>query len=741
MGEAIVIKEKLYSVSGMHCASCSAIITRTIQKLPGVKEVTVNAASQTARVLFDPSTIDTSAFVHAIAPMGYAVSESEADVSAYDAHTVAMQELLQKNKQQTELLFPLALFVFLLMVWDLLSAQLSFLPQNPIGMLYQQYGLFFLATISLLSASGRGFLLSLIRTFQSRRANMDTLVGMGTLVAWMTSVVSLFVTGGHMYFDVPIVIIGFVVLGRYLELRQKMQTGAAIEQLAKLQAKTARVLRDGKEIELAVSELVPGDICIVLPGEKIPADGVVIKGASSIDESMITGESIPVEKTHNSSVIGATVNGDGLLHIRVSRVGKQTMLASIVSLVQRAALSKAPIEALADRVSAWFVPSVFVLALLSACIWMILGDFTQALNAFVGILVMACPCALGLATPTALIVATGRAARNGVLIKDATALEKLHTVDTVVFDKTGTLTTGKPEVIDVVTANGALKQDVILYAAALEKNSTHPLAHAIRTSAAAQNCPQISCTAIKQFAGKGMTALHDGKEIVVGSEAYLRSLHIKTSVQMQSDAVGSRVFVARDGKLLGYIVCADTLKKQSFEVISSLKKSNITPLLYSGDRADVVKEIATQLGIATYRYEMTPQQKQEAIELLQQSGKKVGMVGDGMNDAPALALATVSIAMGTGSDVAIQASDVTLLSGNIDRLPFALALSRATFHTIWQNLFWAFAYNIVGLPIAAGLLYPFFGLTLSPIFAGSAMAFSSASVISNSLRLVRKKLI
>lgn len=724
-------KNEQFSVLGMHCASCGAIITRTLKNTPGVSEISINAGSEKASITYDDAETSTKEFEKYLAPLGYTLLPDVSDQATYDQEKKRKLDELLALRTQMFLLFPPALVIFALMTLDVLSIDLVRVPEIV---------LFLLASFSLFSVSGQGFLAAIWRFVRTRRANMDTLVGIGTSVAWIYSVaISRFAT--HMYFDVPIVVIGFVVFGKFLEKRQKLQTGNAIEQLYALQAKTARVIRSGKEIEIALQDIKVKDICIVLPGEKVPTDGVVHTGTSSIDESMITGESISIEKEIGDRVIGATVNGSGLLHIRATRVGKDTMLSSIVSLVQKAAISKAPIESFADRISAWFVPLVLLLSLLIGFFWLIAGDFTLALSSFVGVLVIACPCALGLATPTAMIVATGRAARNGVLIKDASALEKLHKVRVVVFDKTGTLTMGKPQVTRIQTVAGIAPKQVVQYAYTLEKNSTHPLAAAVCSYATAQKISSISCTRIQQESGKGMSGYSGKDRIAVGNSLYLQSLHIDTSgIDSGSDPRASLIYVSKNSSLLGVLFCSDPIKPQAASVMQQLHELGIKTCLLSGDRQSTVRAVAKALSIDTYQSALCPQEKAKRVEDMQKSGNTVAMVGDGMNDAPALAQADVSIAMGTGSDIAIHASDVTLLSGTIDRLPFVFSLSKKTFTIIWQNLFWALAYNVLGIPLAAGILYPFFGITLSPVFAGAAMAFSSVSVVANSLRLARSKL-
>ena len=551
---------------------------------------------------------------------------------------------------------------------------------------------------------------------------------------------------GFTYFDVTIVVIGFVTLGKYMEARSKIKTGQALEKLATLQAKTAMVVRDGKESEIAIEEVKIGDIVVAKPGTKIPVDGIIVEGRSSVDESMITGEPVPADKKAGDAVVGATINKQGNIRFRATKIGADTMLAQIIKMVQEAQGSKAPIQDLADRVAAVFVPSVLGIAIMTFVLWLLLGIDTIGLSAalahailsFVGVLVIACPCALGLATPTAIIVGVGKGAEYGILIKNAESLETLSSIDTVVFDKTGTITKGQPEVTDIIVTNKDLNEDDILrYASSLEKFSEHPLAKAIVKIATGRNISPLSANDFAAMEGVGVRGTIDGKDVRVRKPSEADANYELLKLQELGKTV---VTVTVDGKAAGSIALSDTLKDGAKEAISTLQRRNIGTVILTGDNFHAASYIAKLAGIDRVIAQVLPNQKADKIQELQASGKIVAMVGDGINDAPALAVADVGIAMATGTDVAIESAGVALLGGDIKKVPQAVELARATMRTVRQNLFWAFIYNLVGIPIAAGVLYPIWGITLNPVFAGLAMAFSSVSVVSNSLRLRTKRL-
>lgn len=764
-------------VIGMHCASCSSTITRRLKKLSGVEDVRVNYGTEKATIAYDPAVVSLESMNDEIKKLGYSLSPPQLhdmvshgisdgkQMSGMD-HTAHLglgqskeQKLkeLEKQKQSIEVLLPISLFLFGLTTWDILSAVITQFPPNPFPMSILNPILFFVSTIILLFP-GRIFLEGVKRFIVYRVANMDTLVGIGTLAAYSYSTfTTLFPTLAtslrfplHSYFDVSIVIIGFILFGKYLEARSKLQTGEAIEKLLGLQAKTALVERDGKEIEIPIEQVVVGDVFRVKPGAKVAVDGVVVSGESSIDESMITGESMPIVKREGDSVIGGTINSHGVLRIKATKVGNETMLSQIISMVESAQGSKAPIEAIADKVSSIFVPIVLVVAVLALVVWIGAGmigilPFSEGLSkgvvALIGVLVIACPCALGLATPTAIIVGTGKGASKGILIKDASSLEMLHKVRTVLFDKTGTLTQGKPQVTDVLVTGDQSESRVLQVAASLEHNSSHPLGEAIVVHASKRELPHLPVDDFTTIEGKGIQAKIDGKLVLVGNDRFMEEHGITIDRLSSTHELRTQgktmVFIAQDAKLIGALAIADVVKAESKQAIQSLKRMNIHTAMVTGDHQDVANAIARELGIQTVFAGVLPADKANKVKELQSSKNIVAFVGDGINDAPALAQADVGIAMGTGTDVAIEAADITLLAGDVQKLLSAIKLSRQTFAVIKQNLFWAFAYNVIGIPIAAGLLYPLFGISLNPVFAGAAMALSSVSVVTNSLRLKR----
>jgi Cu+-exporting ATPase len=605
--------------------------------------------------------------------------------------------------------------------------------------------IFFFLTIPVLFWCGDRFFKGFITSLKHFTADMNTLVAVGTSAAFIYSAAVTFfpadfTSGGHtsnVYYDTSAVIITLILLGRLLEMRSKGKTSEALKKLIGLQAKTASIIRDGKEVEIPLEQLHIGDIVIVRPGEKIPVDGIIIEGTSSIDESMITGESVPVDKHIGDEIIGATLNTTGSFKFQAKKIGKDTLLAQIVKLVEEAQGSKAPIQQFADRVTAVFVPIVIVIALLTFIGWYLSGAlFTNALINFVAVMIVACPCALGLATPTAIIVGTGLGAQHGILIKNANVLEKLRKIDTIVFDKTGTITTGKLVVTDVVSSDMFSENDILFYAASLENFSEQPIAKAIVDFS---NTKSISLAPPKNFnsiTGFGAKGLVEGKQVLVGSAKLLSERNIGTNKPKFYDAYFEQgktlVFVSIDNKLAGIIAVMDATRPESKISVNRLHKLGIRILLLSGDNRQVVESICKSNGIDNYFAEMLPQDKIKEIKKLQNAGRIVAMVGDGINDAPALAQADVGIAIGTGTDIAIEAGDITLVKGNLMGVISAIRLSKKTVTTIYQNLFWAFIYNLILIPLAA------FGI-LDPMLAAGSMALSSVSVVSNSLRLKRMK--
>lgn len=753
---------KTLKIKGMHCASCATIITNKISKLGGIEDINVNSATEKATVSFDDNVITIPQMNNEIEKLGYTLVD-EASSHTMEDHSMhtgineskdeKMKELLIM-KTKTQFVLPVALLVFILMMWDISAKLFTSIPNLPLPMSIFN-------TISMVLASivlfwiGQPFLQGVVKFAKYRVANMDTLIGIGTLVAYLYSIsITLFPLmrvalklPETTYFDVTIVVIGFVMLGKYLEARSKLRTGEAIEKLLGLQAKTALLWRNGIEVEVSVSEVQIGDILIVKPGSKIPVDGIIIEGYSSIDESMITGEPIPVDKKTGDFIVGATINKQGNFKFKATKIGSDTVLAQIIKMVEDAQGSKAPIQALADKISSVFVPIVLVIAILTFILWLAIGTstlgFSTALSygifSFVGVLVIACPCALGLATPTAIIVGVGKGAEHGILIRNAEALEKLSHVDTVVFDKTGTITKGKPEVTDIISLYPVWTEiDILRISASVEKLSEHPLADAVVIKATEQKISLETVTSFQALEGVGVEGMINGKHIVIHkpSKNDVSESKIK-ELQEQGKTV---VVVEVDKKQIGLIALSDTLKEESKEAVAKLHERNIKVIMLTGDNQLAASYIAKLAGIDAVIAEVMPHEKAGKVKELQDGGAIVAMIGDGINDAPSLVQADVGIAMGTGTDVAIESAGITLLGGDVSKIAKAIKLSKITMRGIKQNLFWAFIFNVVGIPLAAGLFYPIFGWLLNPAFAGLAMAFSSVSVVSNSLRIKSMKL-
>jgi Cu2+-exporting ATPase/Cu+-exporting ATPase len=752
--------KKTVSVKGMHCASCTSLISRKINKLAGVEECIVNLASEKASLIYDPTHITIDGMNQEIGKLGYSfIDESDQSQSDHSQHLGIRQPKDEKLKELTELrtkvefVLPITILIFILMMWELASQVFTGLPRLPLPMALFNTISFVLATVVLFWI-GLPFLNAVKRFAVYRVANMDTLVGIGTLTAYLYSSIIFLVPpvrellqlNEYTYFDVTIVVIGFIVFGKYLEAHSKIKTGEAVEKLLGLQVKSAVVIRNGIEKEVPIEEVVIGDTVIIKPGQKIPVDGKIIEGETSIDESMITGESIPVDKSVGDIVIGATINKQGSIQITATKVGADTVLAQIITMVEEAQGSKAPIEKLADQVSAIFVPTVLVLAVVVFLAWLLIApqfipfsqSLTLAILSFVGILVIACPCAMGLATPTAVIVGVGKAAQNGILIKNAESLEKFNSINFVVLDKTGTITKGQPEVTDIKSMGDHSEKDTLQILASLEALSEHPLAQAIIEKAKEQKIKLEKVIRFLAVAGKGLRGTVDGTEYFAGNLKLAEDLSLPVDQDIISEFAlqgKTPVILMTKQHIVAYIGIADTVKDDAKAVIAQLHKQNIKVAMLTGDNKNTAQYIADQVGIDRVVAEVLPADKATEIKKLQNEGHRVAMVGDGINDAPALATADVGVAMGTGTDVAIESAGITLLGGQISKLPKAIQLARATMTTIKQNLFWAFFYNIVGIPIAAGLLYPFFGILLNPAIAGAAMAFSSVSVVLNALRL------
>lgn len=744
-----------FKVSGMHCASCSAIITKKLSKLGGVNDIVVNFATEKAKINFDSEKVEIDAMNEEIEKLGYSLSSEGNGENLTEGETVnsKQEKETRGQKAKTEFVLPISLFVFAFMMWDIAARSFDVVPNIPIPMELFNIVSMILATVVLFWV-GKPFITGVSTFIRYRVANMDTLIGIGTLTAYLYSVIivllpqvrALLSLPEYTYFDVVIVVIGFVTFGKYLESRSKEKTGEAIGKLLGLQAKTALVLREGKEIEISIDEVKVGERIIVKPGSKIPVDGIIREGDSSVDESMITGESIPTDKKVGDTVIGATINKQGSFVFEATNVGQDTMLSHIIGMVEDAQGSKAPIQALADRVSSIFVPIVLLIASASLLSWVFIGGWymssslalSYGILSFVGVLVIACPCALGLATPTAIIVGVGKGAEHGILIKDAESLELLSKVDTIVFDKTGTITNGTPIVTDIVSLNSEYSENNILeYASSVEKLSEHPLGMAMVASAINKGVTLSHVANFSSIEGVGVEGEIGDKHVVVRKPAQGNNDPKINFLQAEGKTV---VVIEINQKEVGYIALADTLKSEARIAISHILKKGIQVIMLTGDNHLAAKHIASQAGIDIVIAEVLPHEKASKIKELQDKGNIVAMVGDGINDAPALVQAHVGIAMATGTDIAIESAGITLLHGDIRKISQALVLADSTMRTVRQNLFWAFIYNVVGIPVAAGLLYPVWGIVLNPVFAGLAMAFSSVSVVSNSLRLKTKKL-
>jgi len=724
------MKESI-SISGMHCAACAQRIEKAINKVSGVSSVNVNLATDKASVEFDEKLTSLAEIEKTIEDTGYKVVREEKTAHG-EHHGMSVKEhevMTLRRLFLLSVILSLPIFVLSFPEW--------------FGVMVPNIVLLALAT-PVQFIVGYRFYQGTYIALKSGYASMDTLIAVGTSAAYFYSAVVTLIPGfgDYVYFDSAALIITFIILGKWLEAITKGRASDAIKKLMGLQPKTAIIVRKNKEIEIPVEDIAVGDIVIVKPGQKVPVDGIVLSGSSSVDESMVTGESIPVEKNKGDTVIGGTINKHGSFRFKATKVGKDTVLAQIIKLVEEAQGSKAPIQRLADTVSGYFVPAVILIALASFFAWyLILGQsFVFSLSIFISVLIIACPCALGLATPTAIMVGTGKGAENGILIKSGEALENARRITTVVFDKTGTLTEGKPKVTDVVALAKIARKDLLRYAAIAEKRSEHPLADAILTRAKEEKIAVPEAVKFEAVPGKGIIAGYGKEEILLGNVSLMARYKVKVAEDKlgKLESEGKTVMVlAVDRKIVGLIAVADTLKESSKEAVQSLKSMGKEVVMITGDNKKTADAIAKQLGIDYSLAEVLPQEKEKEIEKLQAKGKIVAMVGDGINDAPALAKADLGIAIGAGTDVALETGQIVLMRNDLRDSVRAIELSSYTMKKIKQNLFWAFFYNSVGIPIAAGILYPFTGLLLNPIIAGAAMAFSSVSVVSNSLLMKR----
>lgn len=727
-----------FNLEGMTCAACANRIEKGLSKLPGVTNASVNFAMETARVEYSPADITVSDMQNKVKQLGYkAVTKQE------NKKTVDHRK--QEIKHQKRLLL-LSAILSLPLLWSMV-AHFSFtswiyMPEILMNPWFQ----LILAT-PVQFYVGKQFYVGAYKALRNGSANMDVLVSLGTSAAYFYSLyltIDWFTAGANahhgpsLYYETSAILITLVIMGKLFESLAKGRTSEAIKSLMGLQAKTALVVRDGQEMTIPVDEVIVGDMVLVRPGDKVPVDGVVLEGTSSVDESMLTGESLPVEKTAGDSVIGATINKNGMLRIKATKVGKETALAQIIKVVEEAQGSKAPIQRVADVISGIFVPIVVGIAVVAFLVWYFLvtpGEFAEALEKAIAILVIACPCALGLATPTSIMAGSGRAAELGILFKGGEHLEQTHKIDAIILDKTGTVTKGKPELTDVLTELD--EEDFLRFVGAAEKNSEHPLAEAIVTGIQERNISLPGTEAFEAIPGYGIQAVVEGKELLIGTRRLMEKYDVDAMLAYESmsrleETGKTAMLVAIDKQYAGMVAVADTIKETSKEAVQRLKGMGIQVIMITGDNERTAKAIAAQVGIDHVRAEVLPEGKAEEVKALQAQGKTVAMVGDGINDAPALATADIGMAIGTGTDVAMEAADVTLMRGDLTSIPDAIYMSRKTMSNIRQNLFWALGYNTLGIPIAA------IGL-LAPWVAGAAMALSSVSVVLNALRLQRVK--
>lgn len=745
-------------IEGMTCAACAKAVERVGKKLEGVESISVNIATDKANVIYNPAKVKLSQIKAAIEKAGYKPIEEKKKISVDE-------DKLKKEKEMKTLFtkFIIATIFAIPLFYIAMGPMIPKpfgpwpLPEiiNPMNNTLN-YALIQLLLVIPVMGAGYKFYIHGFKSLFSKSPNMDTLVAIGTSAAFLYSVYTTIqivngkITGMHhhqLYYESAGIIIALILLGKYFESRSKGKTSEAIKNLMGLQPKTAILIINGTEVETPIDEVMVGDIILVKPGEKIPVDGTVIYGNTSVDESMLTGESIPVEKNVGSKVTGASINKNGSIKFRAEKVGSDTALAQIVKLVEDAQGTKAPIAKLADTVSGYFVPIVMTIAVASALLWWIFGgkDIVFVLTIFISILVIACPCALGLATPTAIMVGTGKGAENGILIKGGEALELSHKINTIIFDKTGTITEGKPKVTDIITSEGIEEGYLLEIAASAEKNSEHPLGEAIVRYGMEKDINFKNLENFKAIPGHGIEVIIDNKKILLGNRKLMNERNISLlNLENKSDELAREgktpMYISIDNNIGGIIAVADVVKESSKKAIETLHKMGIKVAMVTGDNKKTASAIASQVGIDIVLAEVLPEDKSQEVKKLQEKGNFVAMVGDGINDAPALAKADIGIAIGSGTDVAMESADIVLMRSDLMDVPNAIKLSNATIKNIKQNLFWAFGYNTIGIPVAAGLLYIFGGPLLNPMIAAAAMSLSSVSVITNALRLKRFKL-
>jgi Cu+-exporting ATPase len=747
-GYGVTVSKVTLPIKGMTCASCVKRVQDALVSLRGVLSASVNLATEEAVVEYSPAQAGIRDFKRTVKDIGYSVVEVK------EGEDIIEKERLEREREYRGLKIRIlvgALLtapLFLLVFWERLGLSAVVDIPRQTNFLLQ---LFIQTPVQFWV--GRQFYSGAFAAARHRTTNMNTLIAVGTSAAYVYSVIATFYPAlfeirgytAHVYFDTAATIIVLILLGRFFESRARGRTSEAIKRLIGLQAKTARVVMDGEVRDIPISDVEVGHIIVVRPGEKIPVDGIVKEGHSAVDESMLSGEPIPVEKNPGDEVVGATMNKTGSFRFEASKVGRDTVLSNIIKMVQEAQGSKPPIARLADKIASIFVPVVMVIAVLTFIIWFSFGPspaFTYAFLNFISVLIIACPCALGLATPTSIMVGTGKGAENGILVRGAEALESAHRINTVVFDKTGTLTLGEPVVTDIISerTSQVTGSEMLRYAASAEKGSEHPLGEAIVSRAIAEGLKLADPSGFRAIPGQGITARIDEEAVLLGNTNFMREEGIdvremRETAEELSGAGKTPMYVAIQGRLAGILAVADTLKEDSADAVRALHDRGIETVMITGDNRRTAEAIARQAGIARVLSEVLPQEKAIEVRKLQTEKKVVAMVGDGINDAPALAQADVGIAIGTGTDVAMEASDITLMGGNLRGVAASIALSRATIRNIRQNLFWAFAYNTILIPVAAGVLFPFFGILLNPMFAAAAMGMSSVTVVTNALRL------